>query len=79
VDISQLLEVLLYKDMSLTLHVKTNNIMERVSVFIAWDHNGTSVKYLPCAFKEVYVLDVSNLLKDLLYEDILIEFHVYDS
>jgi hypothetical protein len=30
-------------------------------------------------FEEVYVLDLSNLLKDLLYEDILIEFHVYDT
>jgi hypothetical protein len=34
VDISQLLEVLLYKDILLTLYPKTENVMDRVSVFI---------------------------------------------
>jgi hypothetical protein len=53
--------------------------MDKDSVFIAWDHNGTSVKYLPCAFKRIYVLDVSNLLKDLLYKYIITKFHVYDT
>jgi hypothetical protein len=37
-----------------------------------------NVKYLPCAF-EVYVLDVSNLPKDLLYEEILTKLHVYNT
>jgi hypothetical protein len=40
-------EDFLYKDIPLTLYVKTKNVMDRESVFIAWDHNGTNVKYLP--------------------------------
>jgi hypothetical protein len=47
-------------------------------VFIAWDHNATNVKYLPCALEGIYVLDVSNFPKDLLYDDTLTKFHVYD-
>jgi hypothetical protein len=70
VDIFWLLEDLLYKDIPLTLYVKVENVMDKESVFIAWDHNGTNVKYFPCAFKEVYLLDVSNLPTDLLYKDI---------
>jgi hypothetical protein len=69
----------LYKDIPLTLYVKIENVMDRENVFIACDHNGTNVKYLPCAFEGVYVLDVSNLYEDLLYENISIEFHVYDT
>ncbi len=38
--------------------------MDKENVFKTWDHDGTSVKYLPCAFKGVYVLVVSNLPKD---------------
>jgi hypothetical protein len=54
--------------------------MDKESVFITWDHNGTSVKYLPCMFEGVYVLDVSNLPEEvLLYKDIPIKFHVYDT
>jgi len=79
VDNFRLLDDLLYKDIPLTLHVRTNNVMDKESVFIARDHNSTSVKYLPCALEGVYVLDVSNLHKDLLYEDILTKFHVYDT
>ncbi len=78
-DISWLLEDLLYKDIPLTLYVKTKNVMDKESTFIAWDHNGTNVKYLPCVFKGVYVLDVSNLLEDLLYDDTPTKFHVYDT
>jgi hypothetical protein len=47
-------------------------------VLIAWDHNGMDVKYLPCAFEGIYVLDVTNLLEDLIYEDIFKE-HVFDT
>ncbi len=47
-------------------------------MFIAWDHNGINVKYIPCAFEKVYVLDVSNLPKHL-YKDITTKFHVYDT
>jgi hypothetical protein len=53
--------------------------MDRESVFIAWNHNGTNVKYLPCTFEGVYVLDVSNLFDDLLDKDILTKFHVYNT
>ncbi len=63
----------------MTLYVKTENVMDNENVFKAWDQNGTNVKYLPCTFKGVYVLHVSNLLEDLLYEDISIMFHVYDA
>jgi hypothetical protein len=72
-DIFQLFEDLLYKDITLVLYVKTENVMDRENVLIAWNHNGTNVK---CTFEGVYVLGVSNLLKNLLYEDIPIEFHV---
>jgi hypothetical protein len=58
---------------------KVVTIMDRKCVFIAWDHNGMIIKYLPCVFEKVHVLNVSNLFKDLLYEDILMEFHVYDT
>jgi hypothetical protein len=44
--------------------------MDKENVFKTWDHNGTNVKYLPWAFKGVYVLDVSNLFEGLLYENI---------
>ncbi len=64
VDIFLLFEHLLYKDIPLTLYVKTKNVTDMESVFITWDHNGTSVKYLPCVFKRVYVLDVSNFPKE---------------
>lgn len=37
-----------------------------------------NIKYLPCVF-EVYVLDVSNLPEDLLYENILMKLHVYNT
>ncbi len=62
----------------MTLYVKTKNVMDRDSLFITWDHNGTNVKYLPCAFEGVYVLDVSNFLEDL-YKDIPTKFKVYDT
>jgi hypothetical protein len=78
VDISQLLDDLLYKDIPLTLYVRIENVMDRESVFIAWDHNGINVKYLPCAFERINVLDVSNLPEDLLYKDIPTKFHVYN-
>jgi hypothetical protein len=45
VDISQLLENLLYKDIPLTLYVKTENVIDRENVSIAYGHNGTNVKY----------------------------------
>jgi len=60
-----IIEGLIVKDIPLTLYAKTENVINRNSVFIVWDHNGINVKYLPCAFKRVYyVLDVSNFLED---------------
>jgi hypothetical protein len=38
-----------------------------------------NVKYLPCVFEGVYVLDISNLPGDLLYEDIPMKFLVYET
>jgi hypothetical protein len=43
----------------LTLYVRIVNVMDRENVFIAWDHDATNVKYFPCVFEKVYVLDVS--------------------
>jgi hypothetical protein len=48
-------------------------------MFIAWDYKGANVKYLPCLFEGIYLLDVINMLKDLLYKDIPRELHVYDT
>jgi hypothetical protein len=79
VDIFQLLDNLLYKDIPLTLYVRIENVMDRESVFITWDHNGISAKYFPCAFERVNLLDVSNLHEDLLYKDISTKFHVYNT
>lgn len=62
-DISQLLEDLLYKEIPLTLYVNTKNVRDKVYVFIAWDQNGVNIKYFLCAFEGIYVLDVSNLLE----------------
>jgi hypothetical protein len=78
-DIFQLLDNLLCKDIPLTLYVRIENVMDRESVFITWDHNGISAKYVPCAFEKVNVLDVSNLHEDLLYKDISTKFHVYNT
>jgi hypothetical protein len=79
VNVFQLLEDLLYKYIPLTLYVKIENVMDKENVFIVWDHNGTDVKYFPCAFEGIYVLDVSHLLNELLYEDILTQIHIYDT
>jgi hypothetical protein len=70
---------LLYKDIQSTLYVNIENVMDRKCVFIAWDHNGMSIKYLPCVFEGIYVLDISNLHEGLLYEDIPMKFFVYDT
>jgi hypothetical protein len=67
VDISRLSEDLLYKDIPLTLYVIIDNVMDKDNMFMTRDHNGTNVKYLPCAFEGIYVLDVYNFPKNLLY------------
>jgi hypothetical protein len=77
VDIAQLSDDLLYKDIPMTFYVNNEHVMDGEQCFIAWDHNGVDVKYLPCAFDGVYVLDLKNMPKDLLYKDILEELHVY--
>jgi hypothetical protein len=63
----------------LTLYVRVDNLMDMDNVFIAWDHNGISVKHLQCVLKKVYVLNVSIFVEDLLYKDIQTKFHVYDT
>jgi hypothetical protein len=39
-------------------------------MFIAWDYKGVDVKYLSCVFEGIYVLDVVNMPKYLLYKNI---------
>jgi hypothetical protein len=77
VDIAQLLDYLLYKDILMTFYVNNEHVVDGEQRFIAWDHNVVDVKYLPCVFDGVYVLDLTNMPKDLLYKDILEELHVY--
>ncbi len=78
VDITWLLEDLLYKDISMTFHVNSEGVMDKEH-FIVWNYNGVDVKYLPCAFDGVHVLDVMNMPEDLLYNDIPRELHVYNT
>lgn len=77
VDIVQLLDDLLYKDISMTFYVNNEHVVDGEQRFIGWDHNGVNVKDLPCVFDGVYVLDLTNIPKDLLYKNILEELHVY--
>ncbi len=37
------------------------------------------VKYLPCMFDGIYVLDVMNMPENLLYKGILGDLHVYNT
>jgi hypothetical protein len=78
VDIIWLSEYLLYKDISMTVHVNNEGVMDKEHL-IVWNYNGVDVKYLPCVFDDVHVLDVMNMPKDLLYNDIFREFHVYNT
>jgi hypothetical protein len=59
VDIAQLLKDLLYKDIPISFYISNEHVMDR-------DHNGVNVKYFPCMFESIYVLDVTNMLEDLL-------------
>jgi hypothetical protein len=70
VDIVQLSNDLLYKDIPMTFYVNNEHVVDDEQRFIAWDHNGVSVKDLPSVFDGVYVLDFTNIPKDLLYKDI---------
>jgi hypothetical protein len=78
VDITWLLEDLLYKDISMTFHVNSKGVMDEEH-FIVWNYNGVDVKYVPRAFDGVHVLDVMNMPEDLLCNGILGEFHVYNT
>jgi hypothetical protein len=77
VDIAQLSDDLLYKDILMTFYVNNEHVVDGEQGFIAWDHNGVDVKYLPCAFDGLYVLDLKNMHEDLLYKYIPEELHVY--
>jgi hypothetical protein len=76
-DIVQLSKNLL--EIPMAFYVNIKHVMDREQMFITWDHNGVNVKYLSFTFEGVYVLDVTNMLEDLLDEDILGELHVYDT
>jgi hypothetical protein len=76
VNIVQLPKDLLYKEIPSTSYVNNEQIIEGEQVFVTWDYKGANVKYLPCAFERIYVLDVINMLKDLLYEDIPKEYRM---
>jgi hypothetical protein len=77
VDITQLSDDLLHKNIPMTFYVNNEHVVDSEQRFIAWDHNGVNVKDLPCVFDGVYVLDLTNIPKDLLYKDIPKELHVY--
>ncbi len=79
VDIACLSKDLLYKEIPMTFYVNIEHVMKRKRVFIAWVHNGVKVKYLPCAFEGIYVLNLINMPKDLLYENIHGELRIYDT
>ncbi len=79
VDIAQLSEDLSYKDIPMTFYVNSEGVMEGEQMFIIWDYNGVDVKYPPCMFDGIYVLDVMNMPENLLYKDILGELHVYNT
>ncbi len=79
VDIAWLSEYLLYKDIPMTFYVNNEDVMDGEQMFIVWDYNSVDVKYLPCTFDGIYILDVTNMLEDLLYNDIPRELHVYNT
>ncbi len=79
VDIACLSKDLFYKEIPMTFYVNSECAVKRKRVFITWVHNGVNVKYLPCAFEGIYVLNFTNMPKDLLYEDIHGELHIYDT
>jgi hypothetical protein len=72
VDIACLSKDLLYKEIPMTFYVKIEHVVKRKPMFIVWVHNGVNVKYLPCAFEDIYVLN-------LIYEDIHGELCIYDT
>ncbi len=49
-DIVQLLEDLLYKEIPMAFYVNIKHVMDREQVFITWDHNGANVEYLSFMF-----------------------------
>jgi hypothetical protein len=78
-DIAQLSKYLLCKEIPMAFYVNIKHVMDREQMFITWDRNGVNVKYLSFMFEGVYILNVTNVLEDLLDEDILGELHVYDT
>ncbi len=63
----------------MTFYANNESVMDGEQMFTVWDHNGVDVKYLSCVFNGIYVLDVKNMPKDLLYNDIPRELHVYNT
>jgi len=58
VDIAQLLKDL-YKDIPITFYISNEHVVDE-------DHDGVNVKYFPCMFESIYVLDITNMPEDLL-------------
>jgi hypothetical protein len=77
--IAQLSKDLLYEEIPMAFYVNIKHVMDREQVFITWHHIGMNVKYLSFTFETIYVLDLTNMFEDLLDEDILGEFHVYNT
>jgi hypothetical protein len=44
-------------------------------MFIAWDYKCVDLKYLSCVLEGIYALDVVNMPKYFLYENIPKKFH----
>jgi hypothetical protein len=53
------LEGLVYKDIPITFYISNEHVVDG-------DDNGVNVKYFPCMFESIYVLNVTNMPKDLL-------------
>ncbi len=70
---------LLYNEISLTLYVNIKQIVEGERVFVAWDYKGANVKCLSCPFEGIYILNVINMSKDLLYKGVPKKLHIYDT
>jgi hypothetical protein len=67
----------LFKEIPLILYVSSEQLVKGNQMFVTWDYKGANVKYLSCAFEGIYILDAINMPKDLFYEDMPKEFHVY--
>jgi hypothetical protein len=61
------------------LYVSSEQLVKGDQMFVTWDYKGVDVKYLSYAFEGICFLDAINMPKDLFYENMPKEFHVYDT